>query len=96
MSSLGTVEGDVAAHQLTVTVVYNGLPKPFSEPPTATVKALLDKALHGFSISDRPHTFALFTEDGRELPDAMSLHDAGVKDHETLLLRPSAVRGGGC
>jgi uncharacterized protein DUF2604 len=84
----------VASPTLAITVSYNGLPKPFSASPSSTVNALLQHALREFQIADRPHTFALFNEAGQELPDASTLHDAGVKDQAVLLLRPSTVKGG--
>lgn len=84
----------IASPMLAIIVSYNGLPKPFSVSPSSTVSALLQQALREFQITDRPHTFALFNEAGQELPDASTLHDAGVKDHAVLLLRPSTVKGG--
>jgi len=83
-----------SARKLLVTVTYNGLPKSFEVEPHASVQSLLQHAIHTFGIAQQPHLFALFGSAG-ELADQSSLQDAGVKEGDVLILRPSAVRGGG-
>jgi len=79
----------------TITVVYNGAPKPLRYNGHETVNAALEQAMNLFNISANRHTFALFTSAGAELTDLnQSLGAAGVKPGETLLLGPSRVRGG--
>lgn len=82
-----------AARKLRVTIAYNGLPKSFEVEPQATVQSLLQHAIRTFGITQQPHTFALFGPAG-ELADQASVEDAGIDEDETLILRPSAVRGG--
>ena len=77
-----------------VTVIYNGVPKKIKAHLDETVKKLLEHAIHVFSPIPQPHLLGLFTEAGQELNDAQTVREAGVKEHDKLLLRPSAVRGG--
>lgn len=77
-----------------VNVIYNGLTKALDYNPEAAVEALLQQAIRTFGISANPHLLGLFTMSGTELQDKESAEKAGVSDNDTLLLRPSAVRGG--
>jgi hypothetical protein len=58
------------------------------------MKAVLDQAIALFGSLPNPHTLALFTEGGKELPITGTVKEAGLKPGEKLLLRPSTVRGG--
>ena len=84
---------DKHAHEFKVSVLYNGLDKKFEVRRDELVKALLDKAIKEFNATN-PHTLSLYNEGGVELDDGQTLKQAGVKPHETLLLRPSKVKGG--
>jgi hypothetical protein len=75
-------------------VIYDGRTKGIEANPKAAVQALLEHAIKEFGITDRPHVMALWTEGGVELSLTSSLEDQRVSCGATLLLRPSAVRGG--
>jgi hypothetical protein len=80
--------------QFEVTVVYNGVKKPFEVCRDELVRTLLNEAISKFGPLANPHLLGLFTKAGAELRDDESIEMAGVKPHEELLLRPSSVRGG--
>ncbi|GGI29854.1 ubiquitin-like domain-containing protein [Bradyrhizobium guangdongense] len=82
------------AKQFPLKVIYNGLKKPFEVRPEETVKQLLNQAIGAFGSIPNPHMLSLYNKDGEELPDGETLKQAGVKPHDELLLRPSAVKGG--
>lgn len=75
-------------------VIYNGVTKAFGVLPNEPVKQLLDQAIQAFGPITNAHLLGIFTTDGRELLDSQTIHEAGLKPHEELLLRPSSVRGG--
>ena len=75
-------------------VIYDGRTKGIEANPKAAVQALMEHAIKEFGVTDRPHVLALWTEGGVELSLGSSLEDQGVACGATLLLRPSAVRGG--
>ena len=82
-------------HELQVQVLYDGVKKPFEIRRQELVKKLLDEAIKAFGPIPTPnHLLSLFTEAGMELKDADTIEQAGVKPCETLLLRPSKVKGG--
>jgi hypothetical protein len=76
-----------------VEVIYDGVRKPFEVRLEETVNQLLAQAISAFGPLPNPHTLALF-KDGRELLDAQTIKDAGIKPCDVLLLRPSTVKGG--
>lgn len=76
-----------------VLVLYDGVKKMFKVRIEETVKQLLDKALQAFGPLPNPHILSLY-KDGKELPDAQTIKEAGIKPCEVLLLRPSTVKGG--
>jgi hypothetical protein len=81
---------------LHLSVNYNGMVKQIEISRDATVKALLDRAISLFGNIPQPHTLALWTEQGVELTNEQeTLKAVGLKDGESLILRPSAVKGGG-
>src|SRR5436190_767172 len=77
--------------EFTVEILYDGIKKKFEVRAEETVKALLDKALAAFGPLPNPHTLSLY-KGGEELSDSQILKQAGVKPHDTLLLRPSKVK----
>lgn len=77
-----------------ISIIYNGVKKPLRVEAAEQMKAVLDKAIALFGSLPNPHTLALYTEGGHELPITGTAKEAGIKAKETLLLRPSAVRGG--
>jgi len=77
-----------------VEIAYNGVGKRFEVDADEQVGALRSRAVAAFGITQNPHLLGLFRKDGVELPDNETLERAGVKPHEELLLRQSAVRGG--
>lgn len=83
-------------HTLHLTIVNNGISKRIEIVATATVKVLLDRAIALFGNIPQPHTLSLWTEKGVELTqESQTLKEAHVKEGDTLLLRPGAVKGGG-
>lgn len=78
----------------TVDVTYNGVDHDVAFTPQESAQALLNAAVHAFNITANPHVMALWTTDNVELPVTGSVADAGVAAGQTLVLRPSAVRGG--
>jgi hypothetical protein len=80
-------------HGFKLEVVYDGVKKPFHVRPQEKVNALREEAIRAFGPISQPHLLGLF-KDGKELPDADTIKGAGIKPHDVLLLRPSAVRGG--
>lgn len=87
------IEEEKHLHQFVVKVLYNGVAKPFEVRRDELVRRLLDQARQAFGPITNPHLLGLFTKAG-ELKDDQTIQAAGVKPHEKLLLRPSAVRGG--
>jgi hypothetical protein len=90
---------DVARHEpkhtLYLTIINNGISKRIEIDREATVKALLERAIAAFGNIPAPHTQSLWTEKGVELTNEHeTLKAAHVKDGDTLLLRPGAVKGG--
>src|SRR5690348_13659030 len=82
------------ASRFEVVVSYNGVSKQFQVRQEEPIQHLLKQALERFGPIPAPHTMALFDANGRELPDGQTLHAAGVKPRDHLLLRPSTVKGG--
>ena len=86
---------DEAKRSLQLTIIYNGISKTIEIARDATVKAQLERAIAAFGSLPQPHTLALWTTTGQELTkEQETLKEAHIKDGETLLLRPSAVKGG--
>jgi hypothetical protein len=84
-----------SAQIIHVTVLYNGIPKRVEIDPDATVKTLLERAIALFGNLPQPHTLALWTEKGVELTNEReTLKAAHVEDGDSLILRPSSVKGG--
>jgi hypothetical protein len=96
LSAVGGAEDKPEPHpeKLELIIIYNGMTKPLKATLDESLKALLDQAIALFGSLPNPHTLALFTEGGKELPTTGTVNEAGLKPGEKLLLRPSAVRGG--
>jgi hypothetical protein len=88
-------------------VFYNGEEKTISFQVGITVETADKQAVDIFKIGTNPHTFGLYREDGvtellpLEAPIArvhghepLPAGHVGIRQGETLLLRPSTVRGG--
>lgn len=84
----------VSSKLKSVTVTFNGLEETVEYQPNQQVKALLEHALNAFKVQDNRHIMALFTEAGAELPEHGSVEATGIKPGDTLVLRPSTVKGG--
>ncbi len=82
------------SQKFTITIVYNGVVKEVEVNADQAIRAVLEHAIRSFGITQQQHLLGLFTEQGVELSDTVSVENAGVKPGETLLLRPSAVRAG--
>jgi len=80
--------------KLEVVVIYNGIRKPLKVALTESMPDVLQRAISLFGSLPAPHTLALFTEAGNELPNSGTVKEAGIRPGEKLLLRPSTVRGG--
>jgi hypothetical protein len=81
-------------HAFTVFVIYNGVPKKIDVRRDELVGRLREEAIKVFGIANNPHLLGLFTTSGVELKDDQTIHAAGVRPNEELLLRPSSVRAG--
>ena len=88
------LEEDRNPDQFKVTVIYNGVPKPFEVRRDELVKRLLDQAKQAFGPINNAHLLGLFNKAGVELKDDQTIEAAEVKPDDKLLLRPSSVRGG--
>ena|SRR5579871_6480921 len=77
-----------------VLIIYNGLTKPVPVTTQELIKVVLQKAIALFGSPPNPHTLALFTEAGRELPESETVKQVDLHPGEKLLLRPRAVKGG--
>lgn len=84
----------VSPTRTAVLVFYGSRSVKIDYNPHENVEALLNRAEDVFHITANRHLMALFTENGQELPDQVSVEAAGVKPGETIILRQSAVRGG--
>lgn len=76
-----------------VTVLYNGIPHEVELAKVSYVGALMDRAVAHFSPPDsvkRKH-LAFFAADGSELQPNRTLAASGVKDGDTVLLRPTVI-----
>ncbi len=91
-----TTKADEATTQRATKVAVNfgGELRRFAYRPQITVADLRNEAIHAFGIATNPHLLGLFDEQDQELQDAHTLHDAGVRPNDCLVLRPSAVRAG--
>jgi hypothetical protein len=78
----------------TVTVSSNGEDKTLTYQPHEEVEAVLNRALNEFKVQSNRHIMSLFTTSNVELQDKQSMEAAGVKPGDTLILRPSTVKGG--
>lgn len=77
-----------------IEIIYNGVEKKFKVENTETVKQVREHAAQVFG-AQQPHLLALYTAAGTELTnEALTVEQAGIRPHDKLLLRPSAVRGG--
>jgi hypothetical protein len=92
MSAVSTEEKPTTTFR--VSVIYNGVTKSVLVNDHEVVQAVLQRAINEFGPLPNPHTLALFTTAGVELPDNAHVNDAGITPDTTLLLRPSAVKGG--
>ena len=76
-----------------VQVIYDGETKEFTVRREELVKKLLEQAIERFGPLPNPHTLSLYDTNG-ELDDNKTLEVVGVKEGDTLLLRPSKIKGG--
>jgi hypothetical protein len=82
----------VAVHPQ-VTITFNGQDKVLDYQPHATTEALLAHAKLAFDVPSN-HLLSLFTDAGIEVPDHVSVEQAGIHPGQLLILRQSTVRGG--
>jgi hypothetical protein len=99
MTTLAEAQGNEAASAekkpFEITVVYNGVPKEIKVRHEETVSQVLNRAVATFQPLPQPHTMALYTAAGEELKnEALTVDEAGIHEHDKLLLRPSTVKGG--
>lgn len=82
------------AIKFVVAVVYNGITRQLEVQPEEQTQAVLSRAVALFGVQQGGHLLSLFTPDNIEITDSQSVEKAGISAGETLLLRPSTVRGG--
>lgn len=87
-------DSDRDRRKFEVAIIYNGVKKALTVALDEPMNKVLQQAIALFGSPPNPHTLALFTEAGRELPENVSVREAGLVPHQTLLLRPSTVKGG--
>lgn len=75
-------------------VIYNGIEKRVNFAEADLISTILQRAILAFGITQNQHTLSLYTTSGVELNDNQTATTAGVDDKDTLLLRPSTVKGG--
>lgn len=88
------MEETLISKKIEIKVVYNGISQSMSVQSHEQVKAVLQRAIHLFGITQNAHLLSLFKQDGSELPDHVSVGDAGIQPCDILALRPGAVKGG--
>lgn len=88
------MEETLISKKVEIKIVYNGISRSLSVQLHEQVRALLQQAIHLFGITQNAHLLSLFKQDGSELPDHVSIGDAGVQPCDVLALRPGAVKGG--
>jgi hypothetical protein len=86
----------VQHHECDITISFNGVKRDFNFRPHELIRKLLDQAIKEFGIAQNPHTYSLFDATGVELNDTETLHNAGVRCEDILLLRASTVKAGAC
>jgi len=99
MESAAIEENQVAVeHSFSIGVVYNGVEKHEEVTRDERIKAVLDRAIQLFHVTQQPHVLAMFIEDGRELDDASTIGQNSITKKSVLYLRQSKVKGGavGC
>ena len=82
------------ATKFEIQVLYNGVTERLSVEGHEQVKAVLERAMNAFHITQNRHILALFRPDGTEVAEGQSVTQAGIVPGELLGLRPSAVKGG--
>jgi len=89
-------ENEEKTEEATLKVTYNGVTKHVEFEPGELVKAILDRAIRIFGVTQQPHLLSLFREDGSTVPDGSTAAAAGLKKGMKLFLRPDQVKGGAC
>ena len=87
---------DDKTKEATLKVTYNGVTKHIPFELSELVKAILDRAIQAFNVTQAPHLLSLFREDGSTVPDQSMAAAAGLKKNMKLILRPDQVKGGTC
>jgi hypothetical protein len=87
---------DDKTKEATLKITYNGVTKHVAFELNELVKAILDRAIQAFSVTQAPHLLSLFREDGSTVPDQSTAAAAGLKKNMKLFLRPDQVKGGTC
>lgn len=88
------MEETLISKKIEIKVVYNGITQSLSIQAHEQVKAVLQRAIHLFGITQNAHLLSLFKADGSEVPDHVSVEDAKIHPCDILALRPGAVKGG--
>jgi hypothetical protein len=85
----------VQALKFQISVIYNGVTRLLEVEGLERTQSVLSRAVALFGIQQGGHLLSLFTLDNAEIADNQSVEQAHIRQGETLLLRPSHVRGGG-
>ncbi len=81
-------------NKVKLVIVHNGVEKPLEVQPHASVKSVLERAIHLFAITGQPHLLSFFRADGTKVDETQSVEGAGLGDGSVLYLRQDAVKGG--
>jgi hypothetical protein len=80
----------------TLKVTYNGVTKRIEFDPSELVKAILDRSIKEFQVTQQPHLLSLFRADGIKVPEDQTAKAAGLRRGTELYLRQDQVKGGAC
>jgi hypothetical protein len=79
--------------KINVTVIHNGVPFEVEVVANASMQSVFSRAMEHFGNTGQPN-YALFTEQNSEVNLGQSVQDAGLANHQRLVLRPRENRSG--
>lgn len=98
METQAAAETRDEGHPFPIGIIYNGDEKREPVTPNERIKAVLDRAIQLFHVTQQPHMLSLFNEEGDELNDSTTVAENSITKKSVLYLRQSKVKGGssGC
>jgi hypothetical protein len=86
-----TTTAGTASKKAAVEITYKARDEHLAYHAHERVDDLLEQAIDRFDIEHGRHHLALFAADGHELPRHATLHDAGVRPGDHLVLRSRVI-----